>query len=750
MSKLIIVESPGKINTIRKYAGNDYCVKASIGHIKDLPKKELGIDVKNNFEPEFVVNEDKRDVVSDLKKTAKDADEIFLATDPDREGECIAQHLADELKISGKCRITFNEITKNAIQEALKHPREINKNKVAAQTTRRILDRLVGYSLSPILWRKVAPKTSAGRVQSAALLLIANKEREIRRFKSKDFWTIEALLKVDGHTISTQVVDNTGKIKEFESEKEALENLEEIKKNEIKFIDQITKTASRSPYPPFTTSTLQQACASFLGLSADQTMKLAQKLYEGTTVQGHGEVALITYMRTDSTRSAPEAITSARDHISNSFDKKYLPSTPRTYEDKKGKHQQDAHEAIRPTHLDIGPSCIHNQEYVKMYDLVWRRFVASQMSDAQLEQTRLRFQAGKTLLEAKGNRIVFDGFLSVYTMKIEEQTLPKLSKPKSISADKTENIKHSTQPPKRYSEAQLIKTLEKEGIGRPSTYATITKNIVDRGYVKKEKGSFSLTEIGLLVNDHLQKNFPDVINLKFTSEMEDHLDKIEEGENWVCVVSSFYESLQKNIKEANKSPKTFIKTNITCQKCSHTMVVKYGQNGRFLACEDYPQCKTTQDLSENCDILNSIDSYLTTGVHLDAVTVPVSDPCPKCGAMLRKRSSKFGQFWGCSGYPECKYILSIQDPIIPCPECGKGQIVEKGKTGKKFYACNAYPDCKKIFPYKPIDEKCDCKEHLVTYKKKSVCVNRNCNKFVETRPKNFKKGGKKSGTTDQE
>lgn len=731
MSKLIIVESPGKINTISKYA-KGFTVKASIGHIKDLPKKKLGIDVKKDFATTYVINEDKEDVVADLKKAAKNADEIYLATDPDREGEAIAQHLAEELNVTGKCRITFNEITKNAIQEALKNPRTINSDKVNAQNTRRILDRLVGYSISPLLWYKVAPGTSAGRVQSAALQLISQKEREIRRFKSEDYWTIEAQLEVDKKTITVEVVDESGKQKEFTSEKEADESLEELKKNKIEFIATDVKNTSRSPYPPFTTSTLQQACAAALGMSAHQTMSHAQKLYEGIAVPGQDQTALITYMRTDSTRSSPEAITSARDHIKTHFASEYLPNTFRSYAEKKGKHQQDAHEAVRPTHIEIEPSCLRDSDQKRVYDLVWRRFVASQMNDAKIEQTRLKFKAGKIRLEAKGSRIVFDGFLAVYKIGIEEQELPKIDKAKDISLNMAEGKKHSTQPPKRYSEAQLIKTLEKEGIGRPSTYASTIKTIIDRGYVKKEKGSFFLTEIGLLVNDELQRSFPNIINLKFTSKMEEDLDKIEDGESWKEIVSKFYDELKNSLKDAKKVAKTNIRTTSECPQCKKNMIIKFGKNGRFMACEAYPECKQSQDLGPDLDILNYIDCYTDKGVDVPKQGI-ITDPCPKCGSQVRRRFSKFGAFFGCSAYPECKYIKNIDVEIIKCPECETGKIVEKGKQGKKFYACNAYPDCKKIYSHKPVEDKCEkCQNHMVSYKKRNVCVNKDCDKFVQT------------------
>lgn len=730
--KLIIVESPNKINTITKYAGPGHKVKASIGHIKDLPKKELGIDVKNDFKLKLVVADDKKDLVAELRKAAKEADEVLIATDPDREGECIAQHLAQELKVSGKCRITFNEITQAAIKEALKNPREINQNKVNAQTTRRVLDRLVGYSISPILWNKVAPRTSAGRVQSAALFLICQKEREIRKFKSEKYWTVHATLDVDGHKIQTQVTDISGKYLEFTSEEEAQKALETVQNNAIEFLDIETKTTSRSPYAPFTTSTLQQACSSFYGMTAQQTMQNAQKLYEGIKTASHGEVALITYMRTDSTRSSPDSITSVRDHIKESHKTEYLSKDIRKYEEKKGKHQQDAHEAIRPTYVDITAACVADPYHKKVYDLIWKRFVASQMTDAKIEQTRLRFKAKDVLLEAKGSRIAFDGFLTIYPVKIEEQTLPKITKVKKISLENSLNQEHSTQPPKRYSEANLIKTLEKEGIGRPSTYATIVKNLTERGYATKDKGSFHLTEIGLLVNDELQKSFSDIINMKFTSEMEDQLDQIEEGHNWKDIVSSFYDGLKTNVDAAKKLTKTLINTNRLCTACQKPMIVKFSFAGRFLACSGYPKCKTTQSMPDNASLLENIDNY-KDGIQItEDLTSLSTEPCPLCAASLRKKKSKFGEFWGCSGYPNCKYTKHISVPIVKCPVCTTGNIIEK-KGKKKFYACDQYPECKKTYSYKPIEELCtSCDQNMVFYKKKNTCVNNECKDCVQT------------------
>ena len=729
---LIVVESPGKVKTIQKYVGDKYLVKASVGHIKDLPSGELGIDVENDFKLKFVINEDKKKVVADLKKSAKNSDTIYLATDPDREGECIAQHLADELNVSGNCRITFNEITKSAILAALKKPREINANKVSAQTTRRVLDRLVGYTLSPLLWKKVAPKTSAGRVQSAALLMIANKEREIRRFKSRDYWTIDTSVKAGDAIIKANLVDDEGKTIEFVAEADALHALAEIKESAISIEGIETTQHKRSPYPPFTTSTLQQGCAATLHMSAHITMMKAQKLYEGVSIPGHGDVALITYMRTDSTRSSPEAINDARNVISKKFASNYLPANKRWYEQKK-KHAQDAHEAIRPTDLSIDPSSVSDTDFRRVYDLIWRRFIASQMEDARLEQTKLKFKTGKYNLEAKGTRIVFDGFLAVYPIQIEEQSMPKISDKIPLTLESAENVKHSTQPARRYSEAQLIKTLEKQGIGRPSTYASIIKNIVERGYVSKDKGSFHLTEMGLLVNDMLQHSFASIINLEFTSKMEDNLDLVEEGTPWKDIVSEFYTTLQTDLQKAKKEPKREITTSTKCPDCQNSMTIKFGKNGRFMACGAYPKCKKTMEIAFDLDLLSFIDAYLISPIDVPQSLAPVIE-CPKCSGTMKQKQSRFGAFWGCSGYPECKYTKSILKPIAPCVICETGNIVEKGKDKKKFFACDGYPECKRIYPSKPTSEKCEsCSDYLIIYKKKTICTNKECDKFVNIR-----------------
>lgn len=738
MTKLIVVESPGKIKTIKKYAGKGYEVKASIGHIKDLPKKELGIDTKKDFEPSFVVNDDKKDVVKDLKRAAEKADAVLIATDPDREGECIAQHLSEELKVSGKCRITFNEITQDAIRKAIQSPREINTEKVNAQLARRVLDRLVGYKISPLLWRKVGPGTSAGRVQSAALLLLSDRERQIRRFTSKDYWTIDVEIDVGGTVIQAEVVDDQGKQKQVDSEEAAQQIAEEIKKAGLKLSKFEKKVVSKSPYPPFITSTLQQFCAAAHKMAASQTMQTAQKLYEGVSVAGQGEVALITYMRTDSVRSAPEAIAMAREYISDNFDKDYSCDKARSYAGK-GKNQQDAHEAIRPTDLSIRSNCIADRNQQKVYDSIWRRFVASQMADAKIEQIKAQFKASGHTLEARGTKIVFDGFMAVYQTSMEEQNLPTISDKSKLVIKESNGTKHTTQPPKRYSEAQLIKSLEKEGIGRPSTYASILKNIVDRNYVKKDNGSFHLTDVGLLVNDMLQENFPEIINLKFTSDMEDQLDDIESGKNWKDTIRGFYDILSNAMKNARKT-KSSIGTDKNCAKCTGPMILKHGSTGYFLGCSGYPACKSTMPVPDTFSLMDFIDSYKEKSIEINITPSPDAPACPQCESPLLLRRSKFGEFWGCSKYPECKYVKHKHKEIIPCPDCDDGKIIERKSKKQTFYGCSNYPDCKKTYSNKPTETLCTkCEDHMVQHKKKLVCNNKSCEDFVHTGPRRFKK-----------
>lgn len=729
---LLIVESPGKIKTIKQYAGDDFVVKASIGHIKDLPKKQVGVNTRSEFEMTFVVNDDKKNVVAELKTAAKAAERILIATDPDREGECIAQHLAEELNVSGKCRITFNEITKKAVQNAIANPREINQNKVHAQSTRRVLDRLVGYKLSPYLWKKVAPNTSAGRVQSAALLLISEKEREIRKFVSRQYWTVHVSLHVDGHDIEATVIDAEGKPIEYDTEQTAKEVVETIQSSPISFEGFDVKKSTRAPYPPFTTSTLQQACASNIGLSASETMQVAQSLYEGMTIGTFGDIALITYMRTDSVRSAPEAIDAARAFIRDKYYPEFLPKKPRSYA-KKAKNQQDAHEAIRPTYLDIPAEQItRGAKYSQVYNLIRKRFVASQMEDAEIEQTKLFFKAKNIHLEAKGSRVTFEGFTKMYPVNIEEQILPEIRAPKEIQLKLCIDKGHTTQPPKRYSEAQLIKTLEKEGIGRPSTYASIVKNLLDRTYVSKENGSFFLSEMGLLVNDALQNYFPNIINLKFTSKMEENLDKIEDGANHIEILKVFYEELKSSLKSANEvSRKTQIKTDLPCPKCANVMLVKYGKNGRFLACSEYPKCSQTLDIPKNINLLSNIDTYQES-LHIDLADLESKDPCPDCGQPLRSRKGKFGEFFGCSNYPACKYTKKVQVSSGPCPKCGEGEIVEKKASKGAFYSCTGYPNCKILYAKKPLPEKCKCCGwYLMAYKRNPICINKECENGVD-------------------
>jgi len=654
---LVIVESPAKGRTIEKYLGGDYKVTASFGHVRDLPQKELGVDTAKDFEPKYVIPTKARKVVTTLKSLVKEANEVYMATDYDREGEAIAWHIAQVLNLGNSKkqatnskpikRITFHEITKEAIQEAVKHPREIDMNLVDAQQARRILDRLVGYKLSPFLWKKIYSGLSAGRVQSVAVRLIVEREREIQKFKAEEYWGIETDLQdqetkgplddtrgKQKFTATLNQIDNKKIDKLFvKNETDAKKITDELEKAEYKITNIEEKNENRWPYPPFTTSTMQQESSKRLGFSAKKTMKLAQDLYEA----GH-----ITYMRTDSVNLASSAINDSRKLISNDFGEKYLPVAPKIYKTKT-KGAQEAHEAIRPTHVEVKSEEIGNNlspDHQKLYDLIWRRLVASQMKEAILDLMAIDIEANKYSFRANGVKIKFDGYLKVWQTKLEEKVLPNLKVNDICDLIELRKAQHFTEPPARYTEASLIKTLEENGIGRPSTYAPIISTIQDRKYVALEQKRFRPNEIGFIVTDVLIEHFPDIVDIGFTAKMEDQFDAIAEGkENWVKMLDDFYKPFEKNLDEKYKSvnKKELMveeKTDRKCPKCSKDLVIKLGRFGRFLACSGFPDCKFTEQ------IVNKIGMK-----------------CPDCkdGDVIERQTRKGKKFWGCSNYPKCKW-----------------------------------------------------------------------------------------------
>ncbi len=744
MNTLVIVESPAKAKTIHKILGKGFAVRASIGHIKDLPEKELGVDVENNFKPYYVVIPGKEKVIKELKKASKEADRVFLAPDPDREGEAIAWHIAYEISdkksqtLNEKIyRIIFNEITERAVHEAIKNPEKIDMNKVDAQQARRILDRLVGYGLSPLLWRKVRRGLSAGRVQSVTVKLIADRERVIESFKSEEYWSINAEFEGSKppkfwarlHKISQKSETNS---KFLIPNKEAANTIvNDLKDKEFVLSKIERKQRKRMPYPPFITSTIQQEAARKLRFPAKKTMIIAQQLYEGIELGEEGAVGLITYMRTDSHRIATEAQEWAQKFIEKVYGKDYIPEKPPVYKSKAS--AQEAHEAIRPTYPEKRPEGIKrflSKEQYVLYALIWNRFISSQMVPAQLEQTTFIINNPTPPLEkwgkegfekewdgginnsppyefrASGTVVRFDGFMALYTEgkdEIEEEEglmLPALKEGETLRLVNLQPKQHFTQPPPRYTEATLVKALEEKGIGRPSTYATILSTIQDRKYVQKTDGKFSPTELGVVVNDFLVERFPELIEVSFTAKMEDELDRIEDGKmKWVKVINDFYKPFSNDLTEAIKTTErvkpTDIPTETICEKCGLPMVIRWGRHGRFLACSGFPKCKNTKPLENQEPRVNNQQS----------ISQQTDEICKKCGSPMVIRSGRYGKFLACSKYPECKNTKPLSTGI-KCPKDG-GDIVERrSKKGKPFWSCSNYPECKFATWYKSVPKKC--------------------------------------------
>ncbi len=708
MSKgLIVVESPAKVRTLQKFLGEDYIIKASIGHIKDLPENELGVDIESDFRPHYVILPGKAKVIRELKKASKEVKKIYLGPDPDREGEAIAWHIAEEIGDGNKdiYRVLFNEITKKAVLEALKHPGSLQPSKYEAQQARRILDRLVGYQISPLLWDKVRRGLSAGRVQSVAVRIICEREREIQNFVPREYWSITATLR--GKDASTpfeaRLVKWKGRKVNLTNESEAGSLKAILEKASYCVLKIHQQEKKRHPLPPFITSRLQQEAYRRLSFTANKTMRIAQQLYEGVDLGEMGVVGLITYMRTDSFRVSSEAVQGVRNWIRERFGEPYLPSKPNLYKSRKS--AQEAHEAIRPTSIEFEPEKLKerlDKDQWALYKLIWDRFVASQMAPAVFQQTTVEIKADEAIFSAVGTVPLFQGFMAIYIEaeenqeeKEEEKRLPPLSEGEALELMSLTSKQHFTQPPSRFSEATLIKELEERGIGRPSTYATILATIKERGYVGVEKGKFFPTELGYLVNDLLVVNFPDIFDVEFTAQMEESLDKIEEGEkSWVETLREFYLPFQKDLEMAKVSmrdlKKEKIPTEIPCERCGAKMVKRWGKRGFFLACSNYPKCRYTREVVEN------------EKDRLEGET-----RCEKCGSPMVLRNGKFGRFLACSNYPSCKFTQSLETGVH-CPQLGcEGMIVERmTRKGKTFYSCSNYPQCTFALWDKPVPEKC--------------------------------------------
>ncbi len=745
MSKsLVIVESPAKARTIKRYLGKGFEVEATMGHIKDLPKSKLGIDIEKGFSPQYKVIPDKRDIVKKIKSHASLADTVFLASDPDREGEAIAWHVAEEIKKpdSSVFRITFHEITKKAIDEAMKNPKELNRSLYDAQMARRSMDRIVGYTMSPLLWKKVRRGLSGGRVQSVALRLICMRQEEIEAFVPREYWTIEAVLMApQGDIFTAKVVIP----KEIPDEKTALTVLEQISSAPSITIDKITKQVrSKNPLPPFITSTLQQAASSRLRYPAKKTMMIAQQLYEGLPVGGGDITGLITYMRTDSPVVSEEALKEVRQYIPREFGEPYLPEKPRHYKAKKT--AQEAHEAIRPTSIMNTPESLRpylKEDQYAIYDLIWKRFIASQMKSATFDQTSVDIIAGDVGLRANGSVMTFDGFLKVYDVNgdEDESRLPdSLHEGDRLALQKIDKEQHFTQPPARYTEATLIKELEEKGIGRPSTYAPTLSTIVDRGYVKMESRAFVPTELGRDVNTLLVKHYPNILDIGFTAKMEDSLDKIEDGEEgYGKVMEDFYRtyntehlSATENMANIRAEQRT---SGITCEVCGKEMLIKLGKNGYFLGCAGYPECTNTKEFTrDEAGKIRAVEAS-----QLEAT----GEVCEKCGSPMVMKRGRFGPFMACSNYPECKNtkrITKSEPTDRVCDKCGSPMVVRQGRFGP-FLACSAYPKCKNIMPY-PLGLKCPmpgCTGEIVQQKSKRgkmfySCSIKDCKFISWTKP----------------
>lgn len=675
---LVIVESPSKAKTIGKYLGSKFIVKASMGHVRDLPKSQIGVEVENDFNPKYITIRGKGSILKELKDARKKVKKVYLAADPDREGEAIAWHLAHALELDDTedCRVVFNEITKQAVKDAFKTPRKINMDLVNAQQARRILDRLVGYKISPLLWKKVKKGLSAGRVQSVAVKIILDRENEIDDFIPEEYWSITAKLTADGNPFEAKFHQLNGAKTELGSEAEVQAILKQIENADFTVKEVKEKERSRNPSAPFTTSSLQQEAARKLNFRASKTMSVAQQLYEGVDLGKEGTVGLITYMRTDSTRIAASAQEEAKEYIVGKYGEAFAPETPRNYS-KKAANAQDAHEAIRPTSILRDPDSIKSfmsRDQFRLYKLVWERFVASQMSSAVLDTLSVDIAAGDTIFRAAGSKVRFQGFMKVYVegnddgTTEEDRLLPPLKNGDRLQKQEIEPKQHFTQPPPRYTEARLVRTLEELGIGRPSTYAPTLETIQKRGYVAIEEKKFMPTELGELVIEQMEEFFPEILNVEFTANMEGDLDHVEEGsEDWVKVLAEFYESFEKRLEFAEEEMKEIeIEDEVSdeiCEKCGKPLVYKLGRFGKFLACSGFPDCRNTKPIIKDIGVT-----------------------CPKCkeGHVVERRSKKGRIFYGCDKYPECDFVSWDKPSAKPCPSCGSLMVEKRNKQGTRL------------------------------------------------------------------
>ncbi len=726
--KLAIVESPTKAKTISRFLGKEWDVQSSFGHIRDLPKSKLGVDPENNFEPVYEIPIKAKKAVANLKKRVTKDTEVYLATDEDREGEAIAWHLIHALKLkpANTKRIAFHEITKIAVEEAIANPRELDVNMVDAQQARRILDRIVGYKLSPWLWKKVAKGLSAGRVQSVAVRLTVEREKEIEAFKADEYWTILGEFKKGSDILNTQLakIDNKRVAKlDINNEKDAAKIKKEAEVLDYTITEVNSRKEKKNPPTPLTTSLLQQEANRKLGFSSKQTMMLAQQLYEGIELGGKESEGLITYMRTDSQNLSDKFINDARSLIESKFGKEYLPKNAKVYKTK-SKNAQEAHEAIRPTNASNEPDSIKsylNDKQYKLYKLIWSRSVASQMNAAEINVTGISIEDkdSKYTFTTTGSVIAFPGYLEVYTNFKGSDLLPACSEKDKVDLEKIINEQHFTKPPARYSDAGLVKELEKKGIGRPSTYAPIISTIIARNYVSREEKRLKPTDIGTIVTELLLKHFPDVLDYTFTANMEEDLDEISLGKKeWQPVIKNFYtpfmDNLEKKYDEVSKDD-LVEKTDVQCDKCGADMVIKMARFGKFMACSNYPDCKNTKNIGDD---------------NKPEEKEKIEEQCEKCGSEMVVKHGRFGKFIACSNYPDCKHTKQIvEETGAACPDCKKGKIVAKGtKTGRTFYACNQYPDCKFALWQKPNGETCpDCKSLLVFGKDDKIfCSSKEC------------------------
>jgi DNA topoisomerase I len=718
---LVIVESPAKARTIGKYLGPEYRVRASVGHIRDLPERELGVDIERGFEPKYVTIRGKGKVILELRRDADAVDHVILATDPDREGEAIAYHVAEQLGYEdapgdGRFRrVLFHEITKDAVRRALEKPLPLDMRKVEAQQARRILDRLVGYQVSPLLWKPIRPGLSAGRVQTVALRLITEREDEIRAFVAEEYWSVTALLEKDGRRFEAKLHQIDGRAFRIENEAQATKVLSDVANLPFVITELKRRQRLKNPPAPFTTSTLQQEAAKRLGFTAQRTMRTAQQLYEGMDVGSEGSVGLITYMRTDSTRVAGSAAGEARDLVKGSFGDRYLPDSPRMWGGKQQKGAQEAHEAIRPTSALRRPEALRqylDRDQLRLYELIWLRFVAGQMSPAVYDTTTADFDlhaAGGTkyLFRSTGSIMVFDGFTRLYQEAREEgdhrtlddlEPLPELAEKDRCAVHEIVPAQHFTQPPPRFTEASLVKELERLGIGRPSTYAQIISTLTDREYVKLEQKRFTPTPLGETVAKVLVHVFPDVFSVDFTSGMEAELDRIEEGElDWRRVLQDFYGPFQRRLSEGAERSQEIIRDSVAkdagpCPECGRELAVRWNRFGRFLGCTGYPECRHTHSLDE----------------EQKAEPKPTGEVCPKCGTgELMEREGRFGPFIACSNYPKCKHTKPRTIPGMHCPACGEGEVGEKRtRRGKPFWGCTRYPECDWSTWDEPVPRRC--------------------------------------------